>query len=535
MSPILPDPTHLRLDLMRFDADVITLVVASTAPVAPCPLCRQCSDRIHSRYVRTLADLPWSGVAVRLQLTIHRFVCETLDCPRRIFAERLPTIAAPYARRTVRLTDAFALVGFAIGGEAGARTLGRLAMTVSPDTLLRVIRATVLPEHETPRVLGVDDWAFQRGKRYGSILIDLERRCRVDLLPDRTAETLRQWLEEHPGVEVMSRDRGGAYADGARRGAPEAVQIADRFHLLRNLHDALERLVLRHRSALQQPQPAETSRAEPEPAPRDLPRKEQEKVERRAKRLERYEEVMALHRQGMSIQAICRTTGLARRTVRTFLRSNGFPERAPRAPRPGLLTPYESYLQERVAAGCENGQQLWRELRERGYPGSASPIYAWLTGHRTHSAATGRRRKARCSADHKRTDRLSPKQGAWLLQREPTDLDAEEQALLQRLCDGSEALAVAYQLAQELGRLVRDRDHTAFDPWIEAVQESGLSELQSFATGLCQDRPAVEAALTSEFSNGQVEGQVNRLKAIKRQMYGRANFDLLRQRVLYAA
>jgi transposase len=338
-------------------------------------------------------------------------------------------------------------------------------------------------------------------------------------------------------VEIVSRDRGGSYADGARRGAPRAVQVADRFHLLRNLHDALERLVLRHRSALQRPspEPEETSQAEPESPPRELTRKEQEQAERRAKRLEQYEEVMALHEQGMSIQAICRTTGLARRTVRTFLRSDGFPERAPRASRPGILAPYEPYLQERLAAGCENGQQLWQELQERGYPGSASPIYAWLTRHRAQPVATRRRRNGRGSAPRQRTDRLSPKQAAWLLQREPSELDDKEQAQLQRLCDGEEALAAAYRLAQEFARLVRDRDQIAFDPWLQAVQESGLSDLQSFATGLCQDRPAVEAALTSEFSNGQVEGQVNRLKMIKRQMYGRATFDLLRQRVLYAA
>jgi transposase len=374
--------------------------------------------------------------------------------------------------------------------------------------------------------------------------VDLERRCRLDLLPDRTAETLAAWLAAHPGVEVVSRDRGGAYAQGTRQGAPEAEQVADRFHLLRNLNDALERHLLHHRAALRQ---AAATRAEaevsdavegqqevPEPSPRRT-RKGQEKDERRARRLARYEEVRAMRERGMSIQAICRALGLARRTVRTFLRVDEYPERAPRTCRPGILAPYEGYLRTRLTAGCENGQELWRELRARGYTGSASPVYAWLVSHRTQPATRGRPRLRGHPAGLAMPKTLSPRQGAWLLQRPQTDLDDEERTTLEQLCGQSEGVATAHQLAQEFGRLVRERDRVAFDLWLRRVEQSGLAELQSFAIGLCQDRAAVEAALSSEASNGQTEGQINRLKTIKRQMYGRAKFDLLRQRVLHAA
>lgn len=536
MPTILPDPTHLHLDHIRVDADVITLVVASKEERAPCPLCGQLAERAHSRYVRTLADLPWNGVAVRLQLTVRRYFCEVDDCNRRIFAERFPALTAPYARRTTRLKDVVELIGFALGGEAGARVLTALTMGASPDTLLRVMRHAALPDHGTPRVLGVDDVAFRRGKKYGTVLVDLERHCRVDLLPDRTAETLRQWLAAHPGVEVISRDRGGAYADGARRGAPDAVQIADRFHLLRNLHDAVERLVIRHRSALQQAMVEAPSidESEPEPAPRELTRKEHEKEDRRARRLERCEQVMALYRTGTSIQGIMRETGLARRTIRTFIRADGFPERAPRAARPGIVTPYESYLQERLEAGCQNGQELWHELKERGYTGSAGPIYAWLTKHRTEPARVGRRRLGRQPKRCGERASLSPRQGAWLLQRQEADLDEDEQEQLHQLCVADDTLAAAHRLVQEFCRLVRARDQGAFNGWLQSVQESGIAELESFATGLCQDRAAVEAALRSAVSNGPVEGHVNKIKTIKRGMYGHANFDLLRQRVLHA-
>lgn len=208
--------------------------------------------------------MPWNGVAVRLQLTVHRFFCTTEGCPRQIFAERLPTIAALHARHTVRLTQAFELIGFALGGEAGARVLAGLAMTVSPDTVLRLIRRALLPPRGTPRVLGIDDFAFRRGRRYGTILVDLERHCRVDLLPDRTAETVASWLRDHPGIEIVVRDRAEAYAGGVTQGTSSAVQVADRFHLVKNLSEALQDLFNRQRQHLP------TIRSNPNPGARTV-------------------------------------------------------------------------------------------------------------------------------------------------------------------------------------------------------------------------------------------------------------------------
>jgi len=212
------DPSRLRLDVLRVDGSAITVLMATTPTIAACPLCGIGSSRVHSRYVRTLADLPWHGIAVSVQLTVRRFICETESCIRRIFGERLPGIVAPYARRTARLSEAFELIDFALGGEAGARVLHRLAIASSPDTLLRVIRAASLDEHADPRILGVDDVAFRRGHRYGTILVDLERHCVIDPLRDRKSETLIVWLEEHATPEIISRDRGGI-AVGCHGGA----------------------------------------------------------------------------------------------------------------------------------------------------------------------------------------------------------------------------------------------------------------------------------------------------------------------------
>jgi transposase len=547
MPTILPDPAHLRLDHVRVDADIITLVVAAKGDHAYCPLCSQHSDRVHSHYVRSLADLPWNGVTVQLQLTVRRFFCDVESCPRRIFAELLPTVAAPYARRTVRLTEVLELVGFVAGGEAGARLLMGLGIATSPDTVLRVLRRAVLPEHQAPEVLGVDDFAFRRGKHYGSILIDLERHSRVDLLPDRTAETLGSWLTEHPGVEVVSRDRGGAYADGSRQGAPDAVQVADRFHLVVNLREMLERFLVRKQSCLRKAAQAclEERAAEPTvPDAQDAPavcspltQAEQQQSGRRARRLERFDLVRSMREQGIGINSIARHLRMGRHTVRRFLRAETFPERAPRAPRPGILTPYEPYLRQRWSAGCQNAHLLFQEIQAKGFPGSASYVRHVLARWRPEPSKPGRKGKnpTRSPTVPPTIRPLSPRQASWLLVRPPPDLDAEEQTYLEQLCRLAPDIAAVYHLAQEFRRMVRERDHAALEGWLVAAEQTEAPEVIGFAAGIRRDRAAVDAALTTQWNNAQCEGQINRLKVLKRQMYGRAKFDLLRKRVLHAS
>lgn len=540
-NTLLADPAAIRLEHIVSQPASLVIVVTATRRQADCPKCQRISTRIHSRYIRQVADLPWQGVSVRLELHTRRFRCTNDLCERSIFCERLPSVVTHYARQTSRLTSALELIGFAIGGEAGARVAQELAMVASPDTLLRRIRRALPEEHPTPRVLGVDDWAFRRGHRYGTILVDLEGRRPVDLLPDREAGTLAAWLRAHPGVEVVSRDRACAYADGTAQGAPAAIQVADRWHLMKNMGETLQRLLERKHAVLRQAAQAVTATAAT-PAPMAEERcarltaaplptlSEQARQHSRERRLARYHEVIALREQGTGVRAIARRLHLSRTTVRKLLRAGSFPEQAQRARRRSIVDPYHQYLKARWAEGCHNATTLWRELQAQGFRGEYSAVYRYLVHRLSGGLPTRRKRAPRVTTIKTPAARRT----MWLLVGDEVKYQPDEQAFVARLLDGCPEVTQARDLARQFMTIMRERQADALDDWMTTVNESGLTELRGFVAGLRRDLAPVRAALTSEWSNGQTEGQVNRLKLIKRQMYGRANFDLLRQRVLHA-
>jgi transposase len=555
---LLPPVWGVALEYVIGAAETVCLVVTATEPHAACPDCGHPSHRPHSRYSRTLADLPWQGIAVRLRLRTRRFFCDRRDCPRAIFTERLPALVPPYGRRTTRLAEALHRLAAALGGEAGARLAIGLGMAVSPDTLRRRLRRCA-PRAATPRVLGVDDFAFRRGHRYGTILVDLERKEPVDLLPDRREETVAAWLRAHPGVEIVSRDRSAAYAEAARQGAPEAVQVADRWHLLKNLAEALEAVLLREHAALRQAAqdtvretaPLAAAAAEPAsarsgtaPAAGETPvpppdtwtrRAAREKGWRRERRSQRYREVVERQQRGESQRQIARALGLSRATVSRYLAAGGFPEIARRVTA-APISPYLPYLKQRWAEGCRNGRRLWAEIAARGFPGAPSAVYRAVALWR-EQLPPAQRRSPRSPRGEVAPGVPVPSPRAvvwWLIGRKPPPRP-EQAAVVERLVEQCPAVKTAQELVQGFFHLVRKRERDSLEAWMAQVAASGIPELEQFSAGLRRDWDAVVAALTLPWSNGPVEGQVNRLKLIKRQMYGRAGFALLRARVLAPA
>ena len=532
----------------------IELRAESSTTSGTCPSCGVISDRMHSYYYRRPRDLPLVGYVLTLNLKVRRFRCQNQACAQATFAERLPTLVPVGSRRTHRLTEALRSLALAQGGEAGARYGQRTGLPVSADTLLRIVRQTPLPAIKTPRVLGVDDFALRKGRVYGTVLIDGESHEPIDLLADRTAHTLAQWLQRHPGVELITRDRSTEYARGATLGAPDAVQIADRWHLLGNLREAIQRLVGRLRTELSA-LPEVGAPGAPDPTvlavhERDIRAGTKVQVaqqQSRARRYARYAQVRELHTQGYKILQIARQLQISRQTVRRYIASDVFPESACPGQQASILDPYVHHLQQRWDEGCRSDKQLYEEICHLGFRGSTRALSQWTMPRRRLLGISGRGRPpARAvvifeppsdgpPADPAAAHSLpTTRQLAWLVVKAPAALSTNEKLLLRRL-QQSPVLRAAYQLAQQFNQMVGKRQVDGLALWITACMNSSIEELVTFAIGLQREEPIIRAALEYPFSNGPVEGQVTRIKQIRRTMYGRGNFDLLRRRVLMAA
>ncbi|HFG7811208.1 TPA: ISL3 family transposase [Salmonella enterica subsp. enterica serovar Java] len=504
--------------------DGITLHLRATRKTALCPECLKRSKSVHSYRRRRIQHLPCSGQTLWLIFAVRHWYCLNPSCSRKIFAESLAPFAGPQQQSSALLQHLQHQLGLIAGGEAGRRAAVASGMQTSPDTLLRrVVQAPEQTENLT-RHVGIDEWAWHRGHRYGTLIVNLDTHRPLVLLPGREQRTLAAWFKKYPEIQVVSRDRGGIYALAARDGAPQAVQVADRWHLLKNISDALERMMYRYMPLIRQVA-AELSpkKQDAETAPA-LRRPERIKRQRRDKRYQRWTEVDSLHKKGHGIREISRITGLSCVTVRRWIQSKTFPEISTKLPRPGLLDPWQEWLEKQRINGNYNSRQLWREMVDAGFSGSETTVrYAvakWRKLAGVPAISPGRLPSA---------SRVS----RWLM---PWRMLSGEENYASRfidlMCQKEPQLKMAQELCLSFYRMLKTKNKSQLNQWFSDVSQSGLVDLQRVAAGMEADATAIYEAISSRWSNGVVEGHVNRLKMLKRQMYGRAGFELLRRRVM---
>jgi transposase len=523
---LLPHLAGVVVEEIGVAAGLLLVTARARASEAACTKCGTVSGRIHSRYSRRLADAAIGGRQVEIVLAVRRFFCPAAGCRRKTFAEQVEGLTVRYARKTPLLAGVLGSIAVALAGRAGSRLAAGLCVPASRQVMLRLVMATPDPEAASPRVLGVDDFAIRRGQHYGTLLIDCETGAPLDLLQGRDAQPLADWLTGHPGVEVICRDRSGSYADGARTGAPDAVQVADRFHLWQNLAKAVEKCVAAHRSCLAglapPPAPEEQSPVLPDPERTAQP----DPTGKYAERARRHHALVhQLRAEGRGLREIARQLGWGLHTVQRLDRAATWQELADgrwKGPRPSKLDPFKPYLDQHADGARGSIRRLSGEITALGYDGSYPVVRDYLA----------RNRPAR--------EPLPPAPPTvrdvtnWLCRR-PDTLAEDEKPRLTAILDRCPELQAASGQVRAFAAMITGLTGQDLPQWMATARDAGLPGIASFAKGLEQDLDAVTCGLTMPWSSGPVEGRVNHIKMIKRQMFGRASLPLLRKRVLLTA
>lgn len=499
-----------------------------------CPACHQISTAVHGYYSRQIHDLPIWQKQVIIKLRVRRYRCENRYCQQKTYAQRCPKLVRRYQRSSNRLTTSLYHIGQELGGQAGNRLATNLTMGKSRDTLLRIVRRMPDSTPRAVRVLGIDDWAMRKGRRYGTILVDLEAHHVVDLLPARDAETVKAWLIGQPQIEIVARDRSQEYALAIREGVPGALQVADRWHLLKNLSEVTERALQELYPVLKKRMDKISTNVAREQGLRDkYPRgslESQRRQQRQLRKMKQYELCHYLSANGLTQRRIASIVGISRGTVIRYLRSESFPEGQRMHLVASMLDPFLPYLEKRYQAGIHNASQLWREIKAQGYPGTPSQVRKWFGWRRQRVAVEDARPPLSTITP---IFLLPPVSDLYkLLLADNEALSEQDRWLLERVSQIPE-IQQLQSLISRFRLMVTDKVPSLLDDWLKEAQSAPIKAIANFAYGIAQDYEAVRAALSYEWSNGQTEGQVNRLKMLKRQMYGRAKLDLLKKRIMY--
>ena len=526
-SPFFPLPSTLNIDAVEQNHDLLMVSLSAISSVVPCPRCGTPSSRIHSRYRRTVADVACGGQRVVLKLTVRKWVCGSPSCSQRIFAERFVKLVQRYARMTDRLIQTLQSVGTTTNGADGARLSSKLAMPTTGKTIIRRVLELPLPKDPSIRVAGIDEWAWKKGARYGTILVDLERRRVAALLEERSVETSTAWFVAHPQVDIVSRDRGKIFREAAAAGAPHAKHVVDRFHLQKNFAEALEKFFRHHKQSLKAVAHQLAGKARPATKSAAQRQIEQEREQRHQQRVRRHQQIWMLFRAGYHKEDIATMIGIGSSSVYRALEHEHPPARETRRRSDHVTGPYLSYLSDRWNQGCHTAAQVYEEVVAQGYPGSLRPIDRIVRQFRPQKTQPVSRQTI--------TQRNVPstRSAALMMVRPAPHRTKEQIAFIDQCVRRDPTIATAFTLTQEFGQLLRQRQGVQrLEQWKAAVRSSGITELIRFVEGLADDETAVANACTESYSNGMVEGFNAKVKLIKRTCYGQAGFPLLQRRVL---
>jgi transposase len=510
------------------------IVKANASVEARCPGCGIGSHRRHSAYVRRLQDLPVQGTTVELQVGVTRWRCGNRLCERKTFVGQPDQVFRPRARETRRVADLARLIGYVAGGRPAERLMRQLGLPQGDDRILRNLKRHAASSEKPLRVVGIDDWSWLKGSRYGTIVVDLERHEVVDVIHDRSAKTMAAWLGKHPTIEIVSRDRCGLYAQAARQGASSARQVADRFHLIQNLRLAIEQQL----SYNDRPSRAVHNNSS---TPRDEGLQLQKhcrmiRIGRRNVRLEQFRRVQELHQVGVNLNKIVEETGLGWRTVAKWLTLEVLPERRLMDPRPTNPARFQDFLARLWNEGCTNGRKLLIEVRKQGYTGSFSHLERLFRKWRNTGAVAPPAPVEAPDNDEiatvKAIPKVSPVTASILCMKPRGQLTPEEAGKVDSLKVLLPNFAVMRGFAMRFRGILRGDDPSKLESWLDDARATGLYGIRRFAQILRRDIDAVRNAISERWSNGQTEGQINRLKTLKRAMYGRAGAELLRARML---